>query len=143
MADEIETGELRKWAGLAVHVTEVYSDGRSYLKGVFNAIEVFHWDQDLEGWRLRQAMDNAALFETDEAAATVVVTVYPLVTRISDEMKMHIYALRVLFGEEVPHTVPIQPTEVGKIRYFIGDASAEGFGPGTQYPDLNFEGRDG
>ena len=52
-ADKIDTGELRKWAGLAVHVTEVYSDGRSYLKGVFNAIEAFCWDRDLDGWQLQ------------------------------------------------------------------------------------------
>jgi hypothetical protein len=39
--------------------------------------------------------------------------------------------------------VPIRPTDKGKVRYHVGDASAEGFAAGTQYPDLMLEGRDG
>ena len=39
--------------------------------------------------------------------------------------------------------MPIRPTSQEKLRYVIGDAFAEGFGAGTQYPDLVFEGRDG
>ena len=56
---------------------------------------------------------------------------------------LHVEALRALFAAEVPHSVSIRPIDKGKIRYVIGDASAKGFGSGTQYPDLTFEGRDG
>ncbi len=31
--------------------------------------------------------------------------------------------------------IPIHPTERGKLRFFCGDASREGFGGATQYPD--------
>jgi len=51
-----------------VHVTEVYTYARSYLKGFFNAIEAFHWDRDLDGWRLREATEEAAQSEIMEAS---------------------------------------------------------------------------
>ena len=68
---------------------------------------------------------------------------YPVETRITTEMLMHVEALRSLFASEGPHSVRIRPTDKGKIRYYLGDASAEGFGSGVQYPDLTLEGRDG
>ena len=37
----IDTAVLRMTAGLGVHVTEVYSEGRCFLKGFFNALEAF------------------------------------------------------------------------------------------------------
>ena len=37
--EEIATGSLRKIAGLGVNVTEIYPEGRPYLKGFFNALE--------------------------------------------------------------------------------------------------------
>ena len=142
-SDVICTSELRKFAGLAVNVTEVYADGRSYLKGIFNAIEAFRWNRDIDGWRLQDAMDTVAQFEMNEASASAADIGYPRDTKITPEMRLHIEALRTLFAADAPHAVPIRPTDVGKIRYVIGDASAEGFGAGTQYPDLVFEGRDG
>ena len=86
-------------------------------------------------------MEEAALLETqeDSHAQAVDQADYPLDIRITNEMLMHMEALRSLFVTEAPHIVPIQPTDRGKHRYFIGDASAEGFGSGVQYPDLIFE----
>ena len=46
----IETSTLRRVAGLGVHITEVYSYGRCYLKGFFNAMEAFRDGRDLDGW---------------------------------------------------------------------------------------------
>ena len=37
----VKTATLRSLAGLGVHVTEIYRDGRSYLKGFFNAVEAW------------------------------------------------------------------------------------------------------
>ena len=37
----METAEIRKVAGLGVHLTEVYPMGRCYLKGFFNALEAW------------------------------------------------------------------------------------------------------
>ena len=62
VSSSIETAGLRRVAGLAVNVTEVYTDARAYLKGIFNAIEAFRWDRDIDGWRLQGAMDSALLF---------------------------------------------------------------------------------
>ena len=36
-----ETVELRRIAGLGVHLSEVYPDTRCFLKGLFNAMEAF------------------------------------------------------------------------------------------------------
>ena len=68
---------------------------------------------------------------------------YPEHMRITDELVMHVKGLLKLFGSEEPRVVPVRPTDRGKVRYHAGDASAEGYAAGTQYPDLSFEGRDG
>ena len=60
-ADVIETPGLRRIAGFAVNATQVYSDARSYLKGIFNAIEAFRWGRDMDGWQLQSSMDQAEL----------------------------------------------------------------------------------
>ena len=78
--DVVSTIELRRWVGLAVHVTEVYADARSYLKGVFNALESFCWNRDLDGWRLCQAMEEAAMLETQEDSQALDQADYPLET---------------------------------------------------------------
>ena len=91
-ADVIDTSKLRQWVGLAVHMTEVYSDARPYLKGVFNAIEPFCWDQDLDGWRLHQAMVSAMQLETDDASRVVTELGYPRETQLSSEMLLHVEA---------------------------------------------------
>ena len=142
-SDVIETGRLRRFAGLAVHVTEVYRDARSYLKGIFNAIESFRWNRDLYGWRLRTAMEAAAMLELDDADIASSAVDYPVETRITSELLMHVEALRSLFAAETPHSVPIRPTDKWKNRYYLGDASAEGFGSGMQYPDMVLDGRVG
>lgn len=49
----IDTAELRQIAGLGINVTEVYADARCYLKGFFNAMEAFRWNQEIDGWRLQ------------------------------------------------------------------------------------------
>ena len=91
-------------------------------------------------------MESAAALETrngNHDVSVIAAEGYPEETRITQAMLMHTRALRVLFSNEVPHTVSIRPTDKGKLRYYIGDASAEGFGSGVQYPDMTLTGRDG
>ena len=88
-------------------------------------------------------MESASQLETDDALRLFPELGCPCETQLSSEMMLHVEALRALFAAEVPHSVSIRPTDKGKIRYVIGDASAKGFGSGTQYPDFTFEGRDG
>jgi len=38
---------------------------------------------------------------------------------------------------------PIRPTDKRKLRYFVGDASREGFGGATQYPRGDLVTREG
>ena len=50
--DSVSTAGLRRIAGLGVHITEVYSDWRCFLKGFFNVIDSFRYGRDFDGWRL-------------------------------------------------------------------------------------------
>jgi len=68
---------------------------------------------------------------------------YPEVSTITKELLAHVTALIELFEGDTAAAVPIRPTSALKIRYQAADASAEGFGAGTQYPDSMFERRDG
>ena len=81
--------------------------------------------------------------ETNDASRVVAELGYPRETQLLSEMMLHVEDLWGLFTAEFPRSVSIWPTDNGKIRYVIGDASAKGFGYGTQYLDLQFEGRDG
>ena len=132
------TGELRRIAGLGVHVTEIYSEGRCFLKGFFNALEAFRFGRDDDGWRLADAsdlsgaMDAAANLETQDAGQESAHAGYPLETRVTNQLVMHAEALLTLFSSETPMVIPIRPTGRGKVRYICGDASAEGFGVVTQ-----------
>ena len=66
---------------------------------------------------------------------------YPLATAVTSELLLHIEALQILFEGEQPLMLPICPTYVGKLCFFIGDASQEGFGGATQFPDGTFTSR--
>ena len=88
-------------------------------------------------------MDQAQLLEREDVEVSMGQTDYPEETKVPSELILHVEALCTLFLGDVPRLVPLRPTDVHKIRYTVGDASAEGFGVGTQYPDLEFEGRDG
>jgi hypothetical protein len=37
----IDMAELRRIAGLWIHLTELYTEGRCFLKGFFNGLEAF------------------------------------------------------------------------------------------------------
>ncbi len=139
----IDTAELRRIAGLGVNVTEVYADARPYLKGMFNAIEAFRSDRDPNGWRLQSLMDDAHLLEHEDATRQSAQADYPERTPITQELLAHVRALSILFKADTPLELPIRPTDSGKIRYFLGDASAEGFGSGTQFPNLEVRQKDG
>ena len=139
----IETAELRRIAGLGVHITEVYTDARCYLKGFFNALEAFRSDRDVDGWRLQMTMDLAADLEDKDASTAQAMVDYPLLTKVTPELLIHAHALLKLFCSEEPLTLPIRPSHRDKYRYFIGDASAEGLGSAFQYPDLTLHGREG
>ena len=60
---------------------------------------------------------------------------YPLLAPVTSELLLHVEALQTLFAGEQPMMIPIHPTERGKLRFFCGDASREGFGGATQYTD--------
>ena len=140
---EIETVTVRRVAGLGVNVTEIYPEGRPYLKGLFSALEAWRGWRDLDGWRLQKVMDSAGELVSRGASRAETQATYPAFIRITDEMMMHVKGMLTLFHTDMPLTVPIRPTNARKVRYHIGDASAEGFAAGTQYPDLVLEGRDG
>ena len=77
-AEATSTVKLRKLAGLGVNVAKVHSDAWPYLKGFFNAMEAFRSNRDVDGWRLQEAMDEAAELDAlDEAPLEVVLEDYP------------------------------------------------------------------
>jgi hypothetical protein len=139
----LDTAELRRIAGLWIHLTELYTEGRCFLKGFFNALEAFRSDRDLDGWRLQISMESAAELETNDASRETAAGDYPALTRATYQLLMHTHALMRMFNDPEPRVVLIRPTEKSKIRYACGDASAEGFAQATQYPDLVIDERDG
>lgn len=163
----LPTSELRRIAGLGVNVTEVYRDARCYLKGFFNAVEAFRPDRDLNGWRMREGfegpslppgfedplslpalqmdiyMEQAELLEIEDASTAKAASGYPILTQITPELIAHCEALSDLFNAEEPHAVYIRPSSASKYRYYVGDASREGLGGATQFPDGRILGRRG
>lgn len=139
----VSTGELRRIAGLGVHITEVYKEARCFLKGFFNAIESFRGDRDSEGWRDTDLMEEVKRLEDSEATFLEAQTGYPLTTIVTKELNLHAQALLRLLDSEAPLALPIRPSDKHKLRYTIGDASAEGFGSATQFPTMEIQGRDG
>ena len=139
----IDTAELRRVAGLWIHLTETYKEGRCFLKGFFNALEAFRSDRDLDGWRLQVSMDECQKLEDSDASRHEALAEYPALTRVTYQLVLHVSALRKLFDSPTPRVVPIRPTEKHKLRYACGDASAEGFADAVQYPDLVIDERDG
>ena len=139
----IDTAELRRIAGLGVHLTEVYRYGRSYLQGFFNAIEAFRDDRGLDGWRLTDAMEEAAKLEDEDSPRADAQLGYPAATRITAELLMHASALQRMFAADEPLLIPVRPARAENLRYIIGDASAEGFAIATQFPSGRIETKDG
>jgi hypothetical protein len=161
------TAELRRIAGLGINVTDVYKDARCYLKGFFNAVESFRSDRDANGWRIREgfegpplpldmldttvltamqmeaAMESAELLEVEDASTAMAQNGYPLLTVITPELIAHCEALAELFEAEEPRAVFLRPSSASKYRYYVGDASREGLGGATQYPDGRITGRRG
>jgi hypothetical protein len=60
---------------------------------------------------------------------------YPVFTPVNSELLLHAEVLQILFAGEQPLMVPLRPTDKGKLRFFVGDASREGFGGANQFPD--------
>ena len=165
----VPTAELRRIAGLGVNVTDVYQDARCYLKGFFNAIEAFRADRDPDGWRKRfgvdlpsihidgsspgiidlpplqetDAMEAAEGLEMNDAGTEVAASGYPTLTRITSELLDHCEALLELFDSELPRADFVRPASSTSYRYYVGDASREGLGGATQFPDLSIRGRRG
>ena len=139
----IDTAELRRIAGLWIHLTELYTEGRCFLKGFFNALEAFRSDRDLDGWRLEKVMQEAEALEANDATRAEAASDYPLLTRVTYQLVLHVHAMRKLFGDEEPRVSLVRPMEKHQLRYACGDASAEGFAQAVQYPQLVIDERDG
>ena len=74
--------------------------------------------------------------EEDDARDIEFSAGYPISTHLTSELISHTSALLELFALELPLMLPICPTDVHKLRYTVGDASAEGFYIATQYLEL-------
>ena len=81
-------------------------------------------------------MATVADLEQAGASHTDYLVGYPLTTHITNELIEHVKALLKSFVSDVPLMIPLRPTDSHKIRYTVGDASAEGFSIATQYPDM-------
>jgi hypothetical protein len=103
----LDTAELRRISGLWIHLTELYTEGRCFLKGFFNALEAFREGRDLDGWKLEQAMDAARDLETNDASRAEAGNGYPALTKVTYQLVLHTHALRRLFAEEEPRVALI------------------------------------
>jgi hypothetical protein len=118
----IDTAELRCIAGLWIHLTELYPEGRCFLKGFFNAIEAFRSDRNLDGWKLDTSMDNAHKLELFDANRDEAAGDYPLLTRVTYQLILHVQAMCKLFNSQEPRVSLVRPRECNDIRYACGDA---------------------
>ncbi len=139
----VETGHLCRVTGLGVHITDLYPEGRVFLKGFFNAHEAFRGDRDVDGWWLEGLMDASRIVEISNPTPEQAADGYPYITRVTEQLKMHVEALLELFPTDEPLAQPVRPTDKHKLRYVCGDASREGLSWATQYPNGTLEGRDG
>jgi hypothetical protein len=133
---------------LWIHLTELYNEGRCFLKGFFNALEAFRDDRDEDGWRVEQSMDAARELAArdlgdSEDIGEVALSDYPILTRATYQLVLHTHALRRLFNTEEPRVCHIRPMEKHMVCYVCGDAWAEGFAQAVQYPDLTIDEQDG
>jgi hypothetical protein len=137
--ESLPTAELRKIAGSGGNILQVYQDVKCYLKGIFNALEAFRSNQDSQGWHVENLVDSAELLEFSvETGQDVLIKAqgdYPLTTAITSELLLRTEALKILFEGEQPLMLPICPTDIRKLCFFIGDASQEDFGGDTQLSD--------
>ncbi len=68
---------------------------------------------------------------------------YPTLTVITTELIKHCEALLELFEGDLPRANFVRPASSKSYHYYIGDASQEGLGGATQYPDGSIRGRRG
>jgi hypothetical protein len=144
----LDTAELRKIAGLWIHLTELYNEGRCFLKGFFDALVAFRDDRDEDGWRVEQSMDAARELAArdlgdSEDIGEVALSDYPILTGTTYQLVLHTHALRRLFNTEEPRVCLIRPIEKHMVCYVCGDASAKGFAQAVQYPDLTIDEQEG
>ena len=111
----IDTVSLRRTAGLGVNVTEVYPEGRCYLKGFFNALEAFHSGRDPKGWCLVEAWDEAEELDRRGVPDAQVGQDYPVATHITYKPRHHVDALLCLIRSEAPLALPLHPTDKAKL----------------------------
>jgi len=97
----INTLDIRKVAGLGVNVTEVYPNGRCFLKGFFNAVEAWRGDRDMDGWRLTDLMSEVSHLESNDAGDIEFSAGYPISTHLTDELISHARALLELFVSDL------------------------------------------
>ena len=74
-----------------MHLTEVYTEGRCFLKGLYNAMEAFRGNRDIEGWRLDAAMDATQFLEESDASRATALADYPIFTRATFELVSHVH----------------------------------------------------
>jgi hypothetical protein len=86
---EIATVKLRQVAGLGVNVTEIYPEGRPYLKGFFNALEAWRGWRDVDGWRMQRSADSLQELGMRGASNEEYQESYPEHVRITDELGLH------------------------------------------------------
>jgi hypothetical protein len=143
----LQTMELRKIARLGVNVMQVYRNAKCYLKGIFNALEAFRADRDSLGWRINMLVDLTELLEfsieTGQDSPLDAQGDYPVLTPMNLDLLLHAEALQIIFAGKQPLMVPLQLTDKGKLCFFVGDASRQGFGGATRFPDATVVTREG
>jgi hypothetical protein len=99
------------------------------------------------GWRINTSEDSAELLEssieTGQDSPLDAQGDYPMLTPVNSELLLHAKALQILFAGEQPLMVPLRPMDKGKLCFFVRDASREGFGGATQFPDAMVATREG
>eukprot|EP00804_Cyclotella_cryptica_P007709 CCRYP_001331-RA/>CCRYP_001331-RA protein AED:0.40 eAED:0.40 QI:0/0/0/1/1/1/2/0/264 len=111
--------------------------------------EIMHTDQPLPRksttakiW-IEDSMTSAEWLEIEDLSTASAQAGYPTLTKITPELVDRCEALLELFDSDQPREVFICPASSSCYRYYVGDASREGLGGATQFPDLKIRGRRG
>eukprot|EP00804_Cyclotella_cryptica_P003619 CCRYP_002220-RA/>CCRYP_002220-RA protein AED:0.33 eAED:0.28 QI:0/0/0/1/0.25/0.2/5/0/708 len=102
--------------------------------------EIMHTYQPLPQ---TDAMEVAEGLEMNDSGTEFAASGYPTLTQITSELLDHCGALLELFDSELPRADFARPASSTSYRYYVGDASREGLGGATQFPDLSIRGRRG
>ncbi len=74
---------------------------------MFNALESFRDGRGVDGWRLQEVIKEVKALELFDHSRETAQADYPVRTRVTNELILHVGALQRLFNGTQPRVLPI------------------------------------